>query len=135
MKSPVVFRASFEQPIGPLNPSRIVMSGPIWLEVYHLRINPSQWAARGVVTRRIFEKITSQPNPAFLQAQIKGLFFERQLSGWEAFDINHVPARKLEPADWSTDSNGVVHLTESYLDKVREERAKKVQPAKILVIR
>ena len=36
MKCPIVFRASFEQPIGPWNPARIKMAGAIPVEIFQI---------------------------------------------------------------------------------------------------
>ncbi len=122
MKSPIVFRASFEQPKGPLNPSGWKIPGPVYLEIYQAKVSPPQWRTRGLVGRSDFARITPQSSPATLKAQILGVFFERQLSDWAAFDGSMSPARPLASSDWATDASGKVYVTESYRKLRLEQR-------------
>ena len=125
-KSPIVFRASFEQPKGALNPSGWRMPGPQWVEVYQDRVSPlERWCAREPRTRIRFFQIAEQASAAILKAQIGVVFFERQLSPWVAVDTMQIPARELTESDWASDPDGKVYLTESYSDKLRAERGAK----------
>jgi hypothetical protein len=109
VKSPIVFRASFEQPIGMWK-----IPGPIWVEIFHAKIGPpAEWKARRPGTSLVFEKITPQATPRELRNQIAGVFFEKQLTDWQAFDIT-TPGKPelLQSDEWATDSQGKVHITE-----------------------
>jgi hypothetical protein len=55
MKSGIVFRATFEQPIGPRNPAGIKVPGGIALEVFQKGV--SEWKVRRPGTRTEFEYI------------------------------------------------------------------------------
>jgi hypothetical protein len=119
MKSPIVFRATFRQPLGALNPIGAKLNCDIGVEVYHLKIGPpAQWGARRPGTIHVFEEITPQTTPAELKRQIAGVFFEKQVSPWEAFDAT-IPGKPelLQSDEWATDSQGKVHIT-----KLRRQR-------------
>jgi len=106
-KSGIVFRASFEQPIGPRNPAGIKLPGPIQVEIFQAKVGPpAEWKARSV-TRNEFKEISAQSTPGTLKRQIEGIHFERQLTEWEAFDA----VGKLREDEWSTDSKGHVFIT------------------------
>lgn len=106
MKSGITFRATFEQPIGPRNPAKIKLPGPIPLEVFEKGVG--EWKARRPGTRNEFEHIAAQPSAATVQRQLVGIHFERQLTDWEAFDRDG----KLQDDEWSTDGQGRVFVTE-----------------------
>lgn len=109
MKSPIVFRASFEQPIGSWK-----MPGAIWVEIFHFKVGPpAEWRARRPGTNVLFANITPQNTPRELRNQIAGVFFEKQLTDWVAFDTT-IPGRpeELRHDEWMTDSQGKVHITE-----------------------
>lgn len=116
MTSPIVFRASFEQPKGPLNRIGAVVKGPILVEVFHLKIGPpARWAARNPSTKEVFRDITPQSQPAMMKQQIEEFYFERRLTPWEVFDTTDrsVPGGVLLQADeWQTDRQGKVFISE-----------------------
>jgi hypothetical protein len=135
MKTSIVFRATFEQPIGPLNPSGWKMPGPVWIEIYCSKVGPpAEWKARKPGTRADFDKITPQSTPATLKRQIEGVYFQKQLTPWEASDTTHggsVP-RLLMASDWATDpKSGVPYLTEFYREKLKAEEIRKVNEASV----
>lgn len=115
MKSPIVFRASFQGPMGPLNPSGWKVPGPIWVEVFHYKVgggkNPAQWAARRPGTDSLFE-ITPQNTAAILKTQIAGLYFEERLTLWVAYDLSSGKPVELLDDEWSTDSQGKIFISE-----------------------
>jgi hypothetical protein len=125
MKSPVVFRAEFIQPIGALNPGRIKMSAPVEVEVFHAKVSPATWAARRPGKRVLFDKITPQSTAAQLMKQIELLYFERKFCDWRPFDSNQEPPRLLKEGEWGTDSKGGVFLTEYYREILKEENGRK----------
>lgn len=124
MKSPIVFRASFQQPIGPMNPCHIKMAGVIEVEIFAKAVN--EWRARRPGTRIEFEKISAQTIPSTLQRQMD-FHFERQITPWEAFDT----VGKLASDEWSTDVQGKVFVTELRRTRLAEkeihERAEKAK--------
>ena len=118
MKCPIVFRASFEQPIGPRNPARLKLLGPIEVELFQSSL--CGWKARRPGTRTEFAEISEQSTPAMIKRQLVGIHFERQLTEWEAFDQHG----KLADDEWSTDNQGKVFVTElrrlRLVEKVKE---------------
>lgn len=122
MKSTIIFRADFEQPIGPMNPARIKLPGKVGVELYAKAV--SEWKARRPGTKIEFTKIAAQGLPGTIQRQLVGFHFERQLSEWEAFDTAETPLRKLTREDWATDNEGRVYLTEGYRLKLEAERTR-----------
>jgi hypothetical protein len=130
VRSSIVFRATFEQPTGALNPAGIKMAGPVEVEIYHQTIGPpAEWRVRRPGTRNDFRLITPQSTPDTLKKQMD-LFFRTQLAPWEAFDNKQSPPRVLEASDWRTDKDGKVFLTESYLEKLKQEKTKNTVTAK-----
>lgn len=117
MKSPVIFRAVFEGPKGPLNPSGWKMPGPVWVEIFENKVGPpSQWKARRPGTfgaAGLFEKISAQSTHTTLMNQIKDIRFEKQSEPWKAFDAT-IPERpeELQQDEWAIDPKGKVYLTE-----------------------
>lgn len=113
MKSPIVFRASFQQPIGPLNKLGVILTVPIWVEIFHSKIrSPAEWKARRPGTPHIFEEITGHTTPREARNQV-GVFFEKRLTDWVAYDAT-IPEKpeELQSDEWATDSQGKVHITE-----------------------
>ena len=51
-----------------------------------------------------------------------GIYFEKQLTDWQAFDSSKMPIRALFREDWAVDAKGVPYLTPSYLEKINAER-------------
>lgn len=124
MKCPVIFRANFEQPTA----STMRLPGPVAVEIYQSRIGnppPAEWKARRPGTRIDFPNITPQSTAATLQKQIADVHFKRQLTPWEAFDSRQLPIRPITSEDWLADKDGKVFLTESYLEKLKQERTKR----------
>jgi len=121
MKSPVIFRAIFQQP----RESTFKLSAPIGVEVYHNRVQPPQeWKARSPGTRIDFKQISAQATASTLMRQIELLHFETKLADWEAFDRTQEPPRKLSKEDWHTDTKGNTVLTLKYQEEVKAEAAK-----------
>ena len=118
MKSPIVFRASFKQPIGMWK-----ISAPVWVEVFHAKVGPpSEWRVRRPGVNVLFTQIGPQNTPRELKNQIAGVFFETQLTDWEAYDLTFPERPELLQSDeWSTDSQGKVFITE--LRKSRKSEA------------
>jgi hypothetical protein len=124
MKSPIVFRATFQQP----TEIRMKMPGVYRVEVYHAKIGPpGVWRARSVETRVDFHNITPQSTPHTLMKQIEVVHFQKQLSPWEAFDSRQSPVRLLQAEDYAIDKNGLPAFTPRYLEKLEQERTEKVQ--------
>jgi len=122
MKCPVIFRAKFEQPME----STMRLPGPVAVEIYHAKMGPpGEWRARCPGTRFDFRNITPQSTSATLQKQIADVHFKRQLTPWEAFDARQEPIRPLSAEDWRADKDGKIFLTESYLEKLKQERTRK----------
>jgi hypothetical protein len=121
MRSPVIFRATFQQP----RESTFKLSAPIGVEVYHNRVQPPQeWKARSPGTRIDFKQIAAQATASTLMRQIELLHFETKLTDWEAFDRTQDPPRKLSKEDWHTDTKGNTVLTLEYQEKVKAEAAR-----------
>jgi hypothetical protein len=121
MRSPVIFRATFQQP----RESTFKLSAPIGVEVYHNRVQPPQeWKARSPGTRIDFKQISAQATANTLMRQIELLHFETKLTDWEAFDRTQDPSRKLSKEDWHTDTKGNTVLTLEYQEKVKAEAAR-----------
>ena|ERR1700722_15937639 len=124
MKSPVVFRASFKGPIGPLNPSGWKVPGPIWVEIFHQKVgggkNPAQWAARRPGTDSLFE-ITPQNTADTLKTQIAGLYFEERITMWVAYDLSSGKPEELADDEWATNSQGKVFITPIRAARVAEK--------------
>lgn len=106
MKSGIVFRTEFEQPIGPRNPANIRVPGAIPLEIFEGKVG--EWRARRPGTRDEMEWIASQPSAETAKRQLVGIHFARQLTEWEVFDRDG----KLQNDEWSTDGQGRVFVTE-----------------------
>lgn len=124
MKSPIVFRATFQQP----KETRMKMPGVYRVEVYRAKIGPpAAWRARSVDTGVEFNRITAQSTPQTLMKQIEAVHFETQVSLWEAFDIRQSPARMLEAEDYTIDKAGLPILSARYLEKLEHERTERVQ--------
>lgn len=128
-KSPVVFRASFEGPRGSLNPAGFRVPGKIVVELYHNAIGPpAEWRARRPGTRQQFP-VTPQSHVATLQGQLEGIYFERRVSEWEAWDTSNGPltensvyelgAERLQADEWKMDKDGKVFLTEARMERVK----------------
>ena len=118
MKSPIIFRASFQQP----KESTFKVPGSIVVEVYHARVaSPQEWKARRPGTRIDFPHIAAQSTASTLQRQIELLHFEKRLTDWEAFDRTQEPPRLLKREDWHTDPQGNTTLTVEYQDKLKAE--------------
>jgi hypothetical protein len=118
MKSPIVFRAEFQQPKN--SPMRI--AARIGVELYHVAIGPpAEWRARVPGAKIAFKDIAGQGSPATLKRQISDIHFEKQLTEWQAFDSRQEPPRLLEKYDWYEDKDGKVFLTNSYLDKLKDD--------------
>jgi hypothetical protein len=120
MKSPVIFRAVFEQPKGALNPSGWKLTGPVRVEIFQFKVSPAQWKARAGA--HVFEKISAQSTHTTLMNQIKGLYFEKQLEPWKAFDAT-IPERpeELQEDEWAVDPKGRVYLTELRRTRLSEK--------------
>lgn len=112
MKSPIVFRASFQQPLGALNPIGAKFLAPIWVEIFHWKIGPpAGWKARRPGTEHVFEEITPQSTPTALRNQIAGVYFEKQLTPWVAFDATIADRpEELRADEWGMDNQGKVFL-------------------------
>ena len=124
MKSPVIFRATFQQP----RESTFKLSAPIGVEVYHNRVQPPQeWKARSPGTRIDFKQISAQATANTLMRQIELLHFETKLTDWEAFDRTQEPPRKLSKEDWHTDTKGNTVLTLEYEDKLKAEAGRRTE--------
>jgi hypothetical protein len=120
MKSPIVFRASFEG----LKSTTFRLPGLIEVEIFHAKIDSPQWRARRPGTRIEFN-FTPQSTAETLRNQVELLYFDRRVTDWEAYD-SLPPERKLGPSDWATDKDGKVYLTQSYIEKLQaEETARK----------
>ena len=123
MKSPVVFRAVFTQPIGPLNPSRYRMPGHVPVEVFQERIGPpAEWRVRNPANGRVFNKITPQSNPETLNNQML-FYFEKQVGDWIAYHKDGSLYSELTRADWYVDDKGRAILTDAYKEKIKELKA------------
>lgn len=120
MKSQIVFRATFEQPIGALNPNGWKMPGPVWVEIYQDRVKPSEWKARRPDTNSEF-KITRQSTWSGLQSQME-FFFKRQLTEWQALYTGESPARELSKVDWYCDSAGRPLITDAYRESLKDRK-------------
>lgn len=121
MKSPIVFRAEFQQPKG-----AIKLASRIAVEVYQSRVSPGEWKARRPGTRIDFANITPQSTPLTIMRQIPLLNFETQLTEWEAFDSLQ-NGRLLLFDDWQYDPKGLPYLTESYKEKLKQEETARVE--------
>ncbi len=125
MKSPIVFRAEFQQPKG-----AIKLASRIAVEVYQSRVgdkvSPGEWKARRPGTRIEFANITPQSTPLTIMRQIPLLNFETQLTEWEAFDSLQ-NGRLLLFDDWQYDPKGLPYLTESYKEKLKQEETARVE--------
>ena len=118
MKCPIVFRADFEQPIGSRNPAKIKCPGAIPVEIFQKAVGPpAEWKARRPGSKTEMKWISAQSTPATIKQQIVGIHFERQLTGWEAFDEHG----KLAYDEWSTDNQGKVFVTELRRARLAEE--------------
>ena len=105
------------------------LSAAIAVEVYHAKIGPpGEWRARRPGTHTDVPAIAPQSTAATLMRQIADVHFQAQVSGWLAYDIQQEPPRLLLPEDFATDQNGRVYLTESYREKLQQERTEKIQP-------
>lgn len=125
MKSPIVFRASFRQPKGVVNPTGIKLTAIVEVEIYQSRVGNSragsalaEWRARRPGTTNDF-KITPQSDYRTLQTQISGMCFEEQLSAWQACDSSD-GFKVLRSDCWYLDSTGRPCLTESYKEEKHE---------------
>ena len=126
MKSPIVFRAYFQQP----TEFKMRIPAAIHVEIYQSKSGASreagEWKARAPKTRVKFARITAQSTPATIMRQIPLVNFERQLTPWEAWDSSQEPNRKLSDSDWSTDKDGKVFLTEDYFERLKAEDAARI---------
>jgi hypothetical protein len=119
MRSPIVFRASFQQPKN----SVMRLSAEIAVEVYHERIGPpAAWRARVPGKRILFKDIAEQGVPGILMRQIAAVHFERQVKEWQAYDRSQDPPRLLDKTDWYEDRLGQVYLSDGYREKLERER-------------
>lgn len=120
MKCPIVFRASFEQPIGPLNPALLKFPGEVVVELYQKQVSPAEWRARRPDTRIEF-KITPQSLHSTMQRQMD-TYFEQQRTPWEARDSNG----PLAEDGWKIDSqSGQPYVTELRRSRLAEKEASK----------
>lgn len=130
MKSPIRFRATFEQPRGVLNPSKWRLPGPIEVEIWQKMAGPpAVWEARRPDNKAKMS-ITPQSTHATIQGQML-MYFDAQLSPWEAFDRQG----KLESDEWQIDAKSgqpvVNELRRSRLaEKEIHERAEKSRQQK-----
>lgn len=126
MKTTVIFRATFEQPLGALNRGGYTMKAPVEVELYQAKA--SEWRARRPGTRYDFEHITPQSQLKTMMNQIAGVFFKKQLTEWEAFDSATRPPTSLLADEWHCDKEGKVYLTEAYRER---KKAKAARPANV----
>jgi len=128
VKSPIVFRAQFRGPKGPLNPSGWTVPGLISVEIFHARAKPSEWQARNPDTGVLF-KITGQILPSSLMEQIELHYFEKQESFWQAHDSQTWPVsgrfRPLSDNDYYIDSSGNPILKDEYRHTRQAERTER----------
>jgi hypothetical protein len=128
MKSPIVFRATFQGPKW----TAIKFPGPIEVEVYQSRVGSrnesGEWRARRPATRIEFDSISPQTRAETIMSQIPAVNFAKQLTEWQAFDPlqNY---RQLAKEDWGTDPQGRVYLTPAYQEKLQNEKAAASQKA------
>jgi hypothetical protein len=130
MKSGITFRATFEQPIGPRNPAKLKLPGPIEVEIFQARVTPTpEWKARRPGTRNEFTEIAAQMTPATIMSQIEDIHFEFQLTIWAAYDKEGV----LGEDEWKLDGKGQPFVTELRRQRLSEkdihERAEKARSA------
>ena len=131
MKSPVIFRAVFEGPQGPLNPSGWKLPGPVWVEIFNHKVGPpAEWKARRPGTfgnAGLFEKITPQSGHTTLMNQIKSVYFGKQLESWKAFDATIADRpEELQVDEWAVDPKGRVYLTEMRQKRLSEKSVAEV---------
>jgi len=120
MKSPVVFRANFEQPKN----VTMRLPGAVTVEVFHAKVGPpAEWRARRPGTKNEFP-YTAQSVASTLKEQIEILYFERRVSDWLAYDTRFDPPRILNDSDWRQDQEGKICLSASYLEVLEAERAR-----------
>jgi hypothetical protein len=125
MKSPIVFRADFQQP----RESAMRIPAVIGVEVYQSLVGraggPGEWKARRPGTRIDFPRITPQSRPETLMRQIPLVNFETQLTGyWQAFDSRQSPPRPIEKGrDWRFDKDGKPQFTQEYEESVARRTA------------
>lgn len=124
MKSPIVFRAHFRQPKGPLNPMHLPMPGTIEVEIYQARSKPPQeWKARKPGSKLDF-KIIAQGTPQVLMSMLELHHFEERMSEWEAYDTTWTPAKLLQRSEWKLCSDGQVMYTEHGAEMKKERLGK-----------
>src|ERR1017187_3880922 len=93
----ICWRASFQQPIGALNPLGAKLAAPIEVEV---RRQAGIWKCFRPGTKAEMP-IAGQPQASTLKKQIEGLLFEKRLSPWQALDM--VANKPLVPAEFALD--------------------------------
>lgn len=79
----ICWRATFQQPIGALNPSGFPMKAEIAVE---LRKQGGNWHAFKPGSRDEFKEITPQPLASTLKRQMMTLYFVAQVSDWVAYE-------------------------------------------------
>ena len=112
MKSPIVFRATFEQP----KHSAMVVRAGIQVEVYQAKLG--EWRARRPNTKILFSDVTPQSTADQLMRQIELLGFERRISDWTAYDNSDHQPSLLAQTDWYTDQYGTPRLTDEYRQRL-----------------
>jgi hypothetical protein len=105
----LVFRASFEQPKGALNPMQLKVPGQIVVEIRPVGKHWDPYIRNSIGAFRS-EEITPQGTAAVMKQQML-VYFERQATPWEAFEMNGLGETKPISMDevWLNPKTGKYH--------------------------
>jgi hypothetical protein len=100
-KIKLAYRATFQQPIGPLNPAGFKLATPIEVEI---RRKGSTWAAFEITSGHQFKPITPQQRADTLQHQMS-LFFAKQLTAWSVWRYDGDCYARVDPGEYQIDEH------------------------------